>query len=381
MGYLNDSVPASYESGHRAFEGQDLEQQFPDDLDIFTLSSKPESFTTFISHELRTPLTAILGVLRLLHSGHFGTLSAECESFLSLAIISANRLERLAKIIEHENVSPVTLLSDLEMRYFHLENDLYLAIDRQEFQTFYQPIFCVESDRIIGFEALTRWLHPQKGWIPPSVFIPLAEKVGLIHQLGLWSLEQSCHQLGQWQQQFPSALPLFMSVNLSAIQLLQPSFIEAVQEILRDTKIAPGSLKLEITETSLIQNYDMAIATLSKLKSLGVQLYVDDFGTGYSSLGRLQNLPVDALKLDRCFVAGKQWHISKAILFLASKLGLEAIAEGVETIEEVEFLKAMGYRKMQGYFFSSPVDSEAASALISTSLDREITLSRCSDPC
>lgn len=384
MSYLNNIVSGSHEfkeSEYQAFEEKYFEQQLSDHPDAFDLSLESESFTTFISHELRTPLTSILGVLRLIHGGHFGSLSAECESFLSLAIVSANRLERLAKVIEHENISPITLLSDLEMTHFHLENDLYLAVDRREFQTAYQPIVCADSNRILGFEALARWQHSQKGWIPPTVFIPLAEKTGLINQIGLRNLERSCFQLSHWQKQFPSASPLFVSVNLSAIQLAQPDFIEAIQKIIQDAGIAPGSLKLEITETSLIQNHDVAIATLTALKVLGVELYVDDFGTGYSSLGRLQDLPVDALKLDRCFIAGKQWHISKAILFLASKLGLDTIAEGVETLEEVEFLKAIGYRKMQGYFFSKPVDGEAASALISTSLDRGITQSKCLDPC
>ncbi|GAB4145084.1 MAG: hypothetical protein Fur0046_22650 [Cyanobacteria bacterium J069] len=172
-----------------------------------------------------------------------------------------------------------------------------------------------------------------------------------------------------------------MSVNLSAIQLLQPDFVQQIQTILRETKIVPGSLNLEITETSLIQNYEVAIAALAALKSLNVQLHIDDFGTGYSSLGRLQDLPVDAIKLDRCFISGKQWHISKAILFLASKLGLEAIAEGVETQEEVELLKSLGYTQMQGYFFSKPVNSSAASALISNVFASAVIPSKCPESC
>ncbi|MBE9180341.1 EAL domain-containing protein [Oculatella sp. LEGE 06141] len=326
-----------------------------------------EDITSLISHELRTPLTAILGSLGLLKMGQLGALSEEGQQLLSIAISNADRLTRLADAIDHESLLPMTILSSTEIEHFQLENDLYQALDCQEFQLVYQPMVSVESDRIIGFEALARWKHYYRGSIPPAVFIPLAEKTGIIHPLGMWILEQACQQLHRWQQQFPAHSPLTMSVNLSPLQLLQPDLVSQVRQILQDTNIAPNSLKLEITESALIQNYEMAIGVLSELKALGVRLYIDDFGTGYSSLSRLQDLPVDALKIDRSFVNGQKWDISKTIILLATKLGLEVIAEGVETAQELKALKALGCNQMQGYLFSKPIDSHAANAMLSQS--------------
>jgi EAL domain-containing protein (putative c-di-GMP-specific phosphodiesterase class I) len=328
-----------------------------------------EDATLFISHELRTPLTPIRGVLGLLRTGQLGELSEEGQRLIAIALSNADRLTRLANAIEREAIAPATLLSPIEIEQLQLENDLHRALKQQQFRLVYQPIVEVNqghSEQIISFEALLRWQHPSKGNIPPSVFIPMAERTGTIHELGLWVLSQACHQLADWQQQFPKTPPISMSVNLSAMQLLQPNLLQQVQQILRETKIAPNSLKLEITESTLIENQDFAAYMLSQLRSMGAQVYIDDFGTGYSSLARLQELPIDALKIDRSFIHFKRWDISEIIITLASRLGLTVIAEGVETLEDLVTLKTLGCQQMQGYLFSKPIDSAIATHLLTS---------------
>ena len=247
-----------------------------------------------------------------------------------------------------------------------LETELRSAISRQEFQLYYQPIVSLETGKTTGFEALLRWQHPHRGLVSPTEFIPIAEKTGLIKPLGIWVLREACRQLRSWQEQFP-CYPLTMSVNLSIVQLSQPDLVEQVQQILQETGVASGSLRLEITESGIIDNQAEAIATLKQLKALGVQLYMDDFGTGYSSLSRLRELPFDVLKIDRSFVNQKNWDIIWAILLLACSLGLEVIAEGVETAEEMIQLKKLGCKQGQGYFYSMPVDSLAAGLAVANS--------------
>jgi EAL domain-containing protein (putative c-di-GMP-specific phosphodiesterase class I) len=338
--------------------------------DLF--AGQKEDLNSLISHELRTPLTSIQGALKLLQDEHFGSLSETEKNLLDIAVDNADRLTRLANAIDHEAVTSMLLLSSAEIEELQLENDLYLAFERQEFQLFYQPIICTETITITGFEALARWQHPHKGWISPIVFIPLAEKAGLIDQLGIWSFKQACYQLHIWQQQFPTA-PLTINVNFSTVQLLQPNLVQKIKQILQEFNIVSNSLKLEITETVLIQNHEQVITVLFELRSLGIQFYLDNFGIGYSSLGKLQELPVDALKIDRSFFSGKMWDISEMILLLAERLGLGAIAEGVETAEELAHLRALGCKQMQGFFFSKPVDSEAASRLLATSSNKLTT--------
>lgn len=326
-----------------------------------------EDTPLFICHELRTPLTSIYGALGLLHTGQLGTLSDEGQRVLAIAINNVNRLTRLANAIENKPALPMAILSEDTIEELQLENELYEALDRQEFNLVYQPIISIENNKIIGFEALVRWQHPSKGIISPDIFIPLAEKSKYIHRLGLWILEQACYQLSRWQQQFPFQLPLTMSVNLSARQLLQPDLVPEIQHILKKTGISSNNLKLEITESAVIENKQTAIAALLMLRKMGVHLCVDDFGTGYSSLGRLQRLPINVLKIDRSFVQSNQWDICETVILLAQKLGLDVIAEGVETAEDLASLKAVGCTKMQGYLFSRPLDSQVATALITSS--------------
>ena len=262
-----------------------------------------------------------------------------------------------------------TLMHSSAVELLRLENDLRRALDRGELRVFYQPIVTLATGSVVGFEALARWQHPERGLIPPADFIPLAEETGLIVPLGLHVLREACRQTRAWQDEFPSARSLNVSVNLSARQLSQPDLILCVRQALEDSGLAPYCLKLEITETVLMENAGSAIEMLMQLRRLGVQLSVDDFGTGYSSLSYLHRLPIDTLKIDRSFVSrmdedGESTGIVEIIMMLASKLNKLAVAEGVETQEQARRLTALGCELGQGYFFSPPVCAESAAGLL-----------------
>ncbi|MGB3266576.1 MAG: EAL domain-containing protein [Microcoleus sp.] len=250
-----------------------------------------------------------------------------------------------------------------------LENDLRRALDSQEFRLYYQPIVSLTSGKICGFEALLRWYHPLRGLVSPGEFILVAEETRLIVPIGWWMMRSACRQIHQWHQKFPINPPLTVSVNLSNEQFKQPDLIDRISEILHETQLDPRSLKLEITEGVIMDNAESAAATLAQLKNLEVQLYIDDFGTGYSSLSRLHTFPTDALKIDRAFVSrmtedeGNE-AIVQTILILASHLGMDVIAEGIETIEQLNLLRALQCEYGQGYFFSKPIDTIAATLLI-----------------
>jgi diguanylate cyclase (GGDEF)-like protein len=250
-----------------------------------------------------------------------------------------------------------------------LETDLRRAIDRGEFAVHYQPIVALRTGRIAGFEALVRWEHPERGMIAPSVFIPVAEETGLILHLGLWVLRAACRQLRTWQEGAPELSSLMISVNLSSKQLMQPDLVEQVDQVLRETGLAPEHLKLEITESVIMEHPPSANEVLGRLKDRGIQLSLDDFGTGYSSLSYLHRFPIDTLKVDRSFVNRIDAEdgdpvIVQTIVALAHNLGMQVIAEGVETEEQVNRLKAMGCEYGQGYFFARPVDGDSAGALL-----------------
>jgi EAL domain-containing protein (putative c-di-GMP-specific phosphodiesterase class I) len=342
-----------------------MSQDLEEDIYLDCPSSPFLDTSDIICHELRTPLTAIQGVLKLLKHQQFGTLSEEGQHLLDMAERNATRLTRLANSIDHQSSSIGSLISVAEIETLKLENDLFSGFNQQEFFLHYQPIISTaENHQIIGFEALARWQHPFKGLISPDIFIPLAERVGLIQQLGLDWLQQACEQLKYWQQEFPSDPPLTINVNLSTAQLSSHDFSHQVEKIIDATGIAPNTLKLEVTESALIENQDVALETFIDLQRIGVQIYVDDFGTGYSSLSRLQDLPFDALKIDQSFIRSQNWTISEAILLLASRLGLDVVAEGIETPKELYKLTSLGCEKMQGYLFSKPVTSQEASQLL-----------------
>jgi PAS domain S-box-containing protein len=256
-----------------------------------------------------------------------------------------------------------------------LENELRRAISAQEFEVYYQPIICLENGKISGFEALVRWQNPRRGLVSPSSFIALAEETGLIIPLGTWVLREAARQMRNWQLQFNCNPPMTISVNLSGQQFSQPDLIDQFQEILQETGLDGSSLKLEITETVITEGSGKATTILKRLRDLNIQLCIDDFGTGYSSLSRLHHFPINTLKIDRSFVSrmgkhgpdtGNHGHgeIVQTIVMLAHNLGMDAIAEGVETAEQLAQLKLHNCEYGQGYFFSRPLTSVDATALL-----------------
>lgn len=252
-----------------------------------------------------------------------------------------------------------------------LETDLRRAIERQEFLVYYQPIVSLSSGIISGFEALLRWQHPERGLVYPADFIPLAEETGLIVPIGYWVLYEACHQMQAWRVRGADSL-MKISVNLSIKQFSQPDLIKQIGQILHSTGLDRGCLELEITESVIMENENVAIAT-SQLRSLGIQLSIDDFGTGYSSLSRLHSFPISALKIDRSFVSSMVTYsgnleITETIITLAHKLGVDVTAEGVETAEQLALLRGLKCELGQGDFFSPPLNSEAAFALILASV-------------
>jgi diguanylate cyclase (GGDEF)-like protein/PAS domain S-box-containing protein len=250
-----------------------------------------------------------------------------------------------------------------------VEIDLRRAVERQEFLVLYQPIVNLENGRLVGFEALVRWRHPQRGLVSPLEFIPVAEEKGLIVPIGSWVLRAPCDQLRIWQQQFPRHRPLSMSVNLSCKQFTQVDLVEYVEHVLRETGLEANSLKLEITESVLMEHTTAVMTMLRRLHALRVQLSLDDFGTGYSSLSYLHRFPLQILKIDRSFVGGmnadsKNAEIVRAIVALARNLGMEVVAEGVETAEHLTALRALQCNYGQGYLFAKPLEAQATTALL-----------------
>ncbi|AFZ34712.1 response regulator receiver modulated diguanylate cyclase/phosphodiesterase [Stanieria cyanosphaera PCC 7437] len=252
-----------------------------------------------------------------------------------------------------------------------LETDLRLAIERQEFLLNYQPIVSLKTRQVIGFEVLLRWQHPLTGLISPGDFIAIAEDTGLIEPIGEWVLREACQQLRTWQTKFPHASSLHLSINLSIRQIQQFDFIEKLARILAETSLNGENLRLELTETMLMDQGDKTIELLTQIKEQKIQLSIDDFGTGYSSLSYLHRFPIDTLKIDRSFVSlinaeGENCEIVKTIITLAHSLGMKAIAEGVETPHQVTHLSKLGCEAAQGYFFSKPLNLQLAESIIAT---------------
>ena len=257
--------------------------------------------------------------------------------------------------------------SEVELR-MRLEADLRRALERDEFQVFYQPIVSLETWRISGFEALVRWRHPERGLVSPAEFIPVAEETGQIVPIGEWVLRESSRQMKCWQDEHPE-LDLSISVNLSGRQVAEPDLVDTVARVIDETGLRPGSLKLELTETLLMHHYEGAIQKMHHLRDMGIKLSIDDFGTGYSSLSHLHRFPIDFLKVDRSFVGrvgqdARESEIVKVIVGLGRNLGMQVIAEGVETSEQAGFLRDLECEYGQGYYFARPLDAEAAGALL-----------------
>jgi len=258
------------------------------------------------------------------------------------------------------------------LQRLELEADLLKGIERGEFQIHYQPIVEMPSKQIRGFEALLRWNHPTRGLISPLDFIPIAEEIGFIVDLGAWVLEQACRQTRKWQLQYPEHASLFISVNVSAKQFASPSLVDHVQECLRVTGLDGRHLKLEITESAIMIDTQMAAARLEQLRSLGATISLDDFGTGYSSLSYLQSFKIDNLKIDRSFISqlgnsAESEEIVRTIINLAHNLGMEVTAEGIEGITQHSQLNEMACESAQGYHYSRPLKNVDAEALLQQS--------------
>jgi diguanylate cyclase (GGDEF)-like protein/PAS domain S-box-containing protein len=246
-----------------------------------------------------------------------------------------------------------------------LEKDLEGITDRDELFLQYQPIVGLDTGGLQGFEALVRWQHPDYGLISPLDFVPIAEESGSISAIGQWVLNEACRQMGQWREEPGFDQSLFMSVNLSSKQLKQPDLIDQVMQAVNETGLDPRCLKLEITETVVMEDIDTAISKLLQLRAIGIGLSIDDFGAGYSSLSYLNRLPVNTLKIDRSFVTGitinpENRNIIETIMNLAQKLGMDVIAEGIETMEQLNLLRALRCSAGQGFLFSKPLDANAA---------------------
>lgn len=255
-----------------------------------------------------------------------------------------------------------------------IETEIRDAVEREEFLVYYQPIMNLETDSLIGFEALVRWKHKTHGILLPFQFIGAAEDSGLILPLGKWVLHESCQQMQDWQKRNPTASNLSVSVNLSSKQFLQSDLAEQISEILKETGLNPHCLKLEITESHIMENIVMTTQTITKLRALGIELSIDDFGTGYSSLSYLHSLPVSYLKIDRSFITrmidgeGKS-EIVHTIIKLAQNLKMKVIAEGIETSEQLIKLKMLNCEYGQGYIFAKPMEAKAAETFIAKSLE------------
>ena len=247
-----------------------------------------------------------------------------------------------------------------------LENELRRGIERKEFENYYQAIVSLSTGKIWGLEALVRWKHPTRGLVQPQEFIPVAEETGLIVPLGQHVLETACQQMRIWQTRFADDPPLRVSVNLSARHFLQSNLLQCCRLILSETQLSKCTLNIEVTESAMMPDPESAIELMHQLKSLGIQIALDDFGTGYSNLSYLHRFPLDSLKIDRAFVARmmEDDEIVRTILTLGRNLGLKVVAEGVETIEQVEKLQELECEFAQGYYFSVPVNAQEATDLL-----------------
>ena len=253
-------------------------------------------------------------------------------------------------------------MHDAVINSVSIENDLRKAVKLGQILLQYQPIVDIRTNTVVGFEALARWLHPDKGYIPPSDFIPVAEKIGLIEEIGVLLLKKACMDIKKLNSFYSYNPPIYVSVNLSAKQfnIILPKVID---EILAEAGFDAGNLRLEVTESAIMENILTASSVLSDIKAMGVQVFLDDFGTGYSSLNYLHKFPVSALKINPSFTRNisedkQAMEILKAVFNLANNLGMEMIIEGVESHEALSVFKELGFQFLQGYLFSKPVPSE-----------------------
>jgi diguanylate cyclase (GGDEF)-like protein len=302
----------------------------------------------------------------------------ECGDLLRDADIAMYRAKSLGKsryaLFDQE-------MYEQTLRLTQLESELRYALEHQEFELYYQPIVALTTMQLSGFEALIRWKNPKRGFIPPIDFIPLAEDTGLIVAIGDWVMQEACQQLRNWQQTYPEARHLKMSINLASHQIREPDLLEKLDRTLQATEVSGDAIRLEITEGTLMDQGEETITKLSQLRARNIQLSIDDFGQGYSSLSYLHRFPINILKIDRAFVeqmsdGGENVEIVRTITVLAHTLNMKVVAEGVETEQQVEILQALGCEYGQGYLFSKPLPAQNATDIIVNGI--EITSSNLS---
>jgi len=330
-------------------------------LEVFSFASAP----------IRSTDGKILGALSIFGcQPRRGMALDELRMLESLADMVASQLElrRLRKAV-HGNRMQAMHSAEPVTGMWPRKADLKQALDNHEFVLYYQPEVELESRRIAGLEALIRWRHPERGIIPPNDFIPLAEESGLILPIGDWGLSEACRQIQTWCSENPECAAPRVCVNLSARQFAREGLADHVEALMRQTGVSSRQLGLEMTESSLISDAATASQVLSSLRRLGVSLLMDDFGTGYSSLNHLHSLPFDVLKIDRSFVmrlseGDQPLQIVRTIVELARVLGMDVVAEGIETREQYDLLRQLGCRFGQGYLFSRPVPAETVSEML-----------------
>jgi len=323
----------------------------------------------------------------------FNLLGQEVYTTMSIGIALASDYEQVSDMLRDAETAMHQAKARGKARYevfghdmhgelmsrLKMETDLRHACERDELFVDYQPIVSLGSRTLIGFEALVRWRHPEFGIIPPKDFIPVAEETGQILTIGQTVLESACRQAREWQQTYPVAPPLFVSVNLSVKQFNQPGLVENIASLLERFQLPPRCLKLEITESVFSDNIEAAVGLLTQLRELGVQLSIDDFGTGYSSLSYLQRFPIDTLKIDRSFVTQMMENeenlaIVRTIVALAQNLGMDVVAEGVETEDQLKLLRKLDCENGQGYLFSTPLGGWQLNEFIAEYVDAPTAL-------
>jgi PAS domain S-box-containing protein len=313
----------------------------------------------FVVNQEQIVISASIGIAASIGS------HTQAEDLLRDADIAMYRAKRAGKA--RCEVSDAAMHANA-LRRLRLETDLRKALDQGEFRVYYQPIVSLQTGKITGFEALTRWQRPE-GLLPPSEFIGVAEEIGLIVPMNRQLLREACQHLRAWQSEFPSSPPLTMSVNITPREFAEPDLASEIRNSLEQTGVDPGCLQLEIIETTAMADAEQSGHVLAQLKALGVRLSIDDFGTGYSSLSRLRRIPVDTLKIDRAFILHmdtdpESREIVRIIVMLAHNLGLKVVAEGVETEAHMNLLKQLDCEMAQGYFFSRPAADQAMLKLL-----------------
>jgi EAL domain-containing protein (putative c-di-GMP-specific phosphodiesterase class I) len=329
---------------------------------------------SFASVPVRSSEGYIIGTLTIFRREKLRGMTADQVFMLeSLAGIAASHLElrRIQKVLSRQPVRKPrpSLAVNSDSQIWPRCQDLRRALEQHQFVLHYQPEIELANRKIIGLEALIRWDHPKRGLIPPMDFIPLAEESGLILPIGDWGLSQACNQIQMWCRQDPRYAALRVCVNLSARQFSREGLADHVEALLLQTGISSRQLGLEMTESSLIPNVKTALQVLGSLRRLGVSLLMDDFGTGYSSLNHLHSFPFDVLKIDRSFVgriaeSEQSLQIVRTIIELARVLGMDVVAEGIETVEQYQILLELGCRFGQGFLFARPMTAEAVGELL-----------------